>query len=201
MSGPRHLDDELGTPRDASAAEQAENGFRRGEPAAVRRVAERVHRIVGFRGYRIPAEDRRDLEQQVMAQLWQRIGGTAPAPVADFWGLVEVVSARRCIDWLRTRKADLALEVDPVDLLQNPHRDVADSERRRLAAAALETLPGPCRRLIYLHAGREMTYGEISTLLGKSEGALRVQMHRCLERARRALAELTATPAAEGTSS
>ena len=36
---------------------------------------------------------------------------------------------------------------------------------------------------------RRLTYREIAPILGKTEGALRVQMHRCVEAARRLLAK------------
>lgn len=176
--------------------QEVARAYRAGSPGAVAVVRRRVRTILGFRGYRIPVEDRRDLEQQVMAQLWQAVSGGG-ARTDGFWGLVEVVTARRCIDWLRTRKSTVTLDMDPVDVLQDPHGRFEDRERQRLARSALESLPQPCRKLIYLHAGQGMTYGQISTLMGKSEGALRVQMHRCLERARRALAGLTGSDAGE----
>lgn len=191
MAGPpAPNDDPAASAAGAGTAAEVEAGFRRGEPGSVRTVRERIRRIIAFRGYGIPAEDRKDLEQEVMAQLWRRVGESGAAPPTGIWGLAEVVTARRCIDWLRTRKREVPLELDPIDLLQDPHAAVEKEDRRRRALTALERLPIGCRRLIYLHAGREMTYREIAALLGKSEGALRVQMHRCVERARQTLAEL-----------
>ena len=42
-----------------------------------------------------------------------------------------------------------------------------------------------CRTLFALHAGMGMTYGEISEVLGRSEGALRTQMYECLKAAKK----------------
>jgi RNA polymerase sigma factor (sigma-70 family) len=61
------------------------------------------------------------------------------------------------------------------------------SERNELVRRVLSGLDSGCRELIHLHIGRRQTYREISERLGRSEAALRVQMHRCIQRARQAL--------------
>ncbi len=76
--------------------------FATGDPAAVETVRARVDKILAFRGYGIPREDRKDLEQEVMVQLWRSVGRESFQTGAGFWGFVEVVSTRRCIDWLRS---------------------------------------------------------------------------------------------------
>ena len=43
--------------------------------------------------------------------------------------------------------------------------------------------------MIELHLRSGLTYGEMAERLGKSEGALRVQMHRCVRRAQQLLRE------------
>lgn len=160
-----------------------------GSPDAVQQIRQRVRKIVGFRGYRVPAEDRNDLEQEVMTQIWQAVNRSGFDGQKSFWGFVEVVAARRCIDWLRSRRRE-------VDLDENlaADDDSLDSaiagERLRLARGALAQLGQPCRELVHLHVGLGKPYRELARLLGKSEGALRVQMHRCIREARRALAQL-----------
>ena len=201
MNEPRDAVDAPGneTVEEPGPAEVA-RGFLRGEPEAAQRVRSRVQIIVGFRGYGIPTEDRKDLVQQVMAQAWQRMNGDGIPSLDDFWGFIEVVTARRCIDWLRrhkTRGGEVSLDVELVDHRQDPYQSTEERQRRRLAVAALSQISEPCRKLIYLHAGRNLSYAEIAPILGRSEGALRIQMFRCMRRARRALAELTVAEAEE----
>ena len=54
----------------------------------------------------------------------------------------------------------------------------------------MSRLPDSCRSLIDLHAVQGKTYAEIAALLGKTEGSLRTQMHRCVARAQRVLSEV-----------
>ena len=161
--------------------------FATGDPAAVETVRARVCRILAFRGYGIPREDRKDLEQEVMVQLWRSVGRESFQTGAGFWGFVEVVSTRRCIDWLRTGKEMTPLPATIAEERPGPLSGMLARERRELAYSALAQLGKPCRDLIYLHAGLRMPYRKIARILGKSEGALRVQMHRCLQQSRRIL--------------
>lgn len=156
-------------------------------------MRQRVHAIVSFRGYGIPTEDRKDLEQEVMTQVWQAVNRSGFSG-DKFWGFVEVVGARRCIDWLRTRKRLVDLDEKAATTAPGPLGVTLDRERTELAHAALAQLAKPCRDLIYLHFALRKPYKELSGLLGKSEGALRVQLHRCVGEARRILAELRSEP-------
>ena len=175
--------------RDAEA--EVGRAFRRREPRAAREVRERVERIVAFRGYRIPAEDRRDLVQEVMAQLWTSVNRAGFDTDLGFWGFVEVVAARRCIDWLRRRRPETVSAPEAEATEDGPLDSVLAKERARLAAAALARLSRPCRELIHLHVGLNKPYGELAKLTGMNAGALRVRMFRCMRQARRILAELT----------
>lgn len=165
-------------------------GFVRGDAEATRCVKDRVERILAFRGYRIPLEDRRDLGQEVMTQLWQAVRQPSFEVGMGFWKFVEIVVVRRCIDWVRTYKKTLPLEVSVPDGRNDPLDDVLARERHELARAVLAKLKKPCRDLIYFHSTLKMSYRQISEKVGKSEGALRVQLFRCIEEARTILKEL-----------
>lgn len=137
----------------------------------------------------MPHEDRNDLEQEVMTQLWQAVN-RAGFSTDRFWGFVEVLTTRRCIDWLRTRRDTVPLDETFASTTPGPLGAALAQEDTELAHAALAQLAKPCRDLIYLHFAMRKPYKELSGLLGKSEGALRVQLHRCVAEARRILAEL-----------
>ncbi len=180
-------------------ADEIVRELRRGSPEAVQTVRRRVRRILAFRGYRIPTDDRNDLEQEVMTQLWQAVNRSGFAS-AGFWGFVEVVTARRSIDWLRARKGETALDDGFASSARGPLGAALARESTEQAHAALAQLAKPCRDLIYLHFAMRKPYKELSALLGRSEGALRVQLHRCVREARRILAALRddAEPGAAG---
>ena len=161
------------------------------DDAAVHAVQERVRRIVAYRGYRISPEDRRDVEQDVMSQIWQAVQRPGFDLDRGLWGFAEVVASRRCIDWLRTNSRLVPLDPVAADPRANPLENALTEERSRLALSVLARLKEPCRELIRLHAALNKSYREIGEMLGKSEAALRVQMYRCIKRAREILLETT----------
>jgi len=166
------------------------HGFRAGDPAATEAVRRRVRKILSYRGYGMPREEQQDLEQEVMTQVWQASNRSGADLGPGFWGFIEVVTARRSIDWLRTRRRHDELDPELADRGTTPLEQAISKEREQLVASTLERLPEPCRKLIFLHANLNKTYREISTLLKRSEGALRVQMHRCVQRAQGIVDEL-----------
>ncbi len=165
--------------------------IREADSPAIREIVQRVRRILGFRGYGIPEDDRRELEQVVMTQILKAIR-RPDFDEAGFWGFVEVVVSRRCIDWLRRRKPETRLEDagDVADPSLGPLGQVLEREQRELVRGALARLPEGCRQLIELVTGQGKTYREAASILGRSEGALRVQMYRCIREAREVLAEI-----------
>ena len=152
-----------------------------GDPAATRVVRRRVQRIVAFRGYRFSPEDRRDIEQEVMTQVWQ----AAQSRRGDFgeglWGFVELVAARRCIDWLRARRLHAPLDPDQQSA-ENPLEQLLASERHELLEGAVSQLDAPCQELIRLRVGQRRSYREIARLMRVSEGSLRIRLHRCVKK-------------------
>ena len=163
--------------------------FRRGDPTAAQEVRQRVRRVLGYRGFRFSREDRQDLEQEVMTQLWQSVNQPGIDVGARFWGFVETVTTRRAIDWLRLRREHVALDERVADDPDPLSRALA-RERADLARVTLDRLPESCRRLIRLQLGEGRSYREISKILGRSEGALRVEMYRCIRKSRDLLEEL-----------
>ena len=163
---------------------------RSGSAEAIRELRSRVRTILHFRGYRIPPEDRKDLEQEIMTQVWQAVNRSGFDPTLGFSKFVEVVTVRRCIDWLRARRDESEL---PTSLAASggPERSALASERQQLVHAALARLDKPCRDLIYLRVGMNRSYRQIARELGRSEGALRVQLHRCIRRVRDVVAEMS----------
>lgn len=153
-------------------------------------VYARIGRILSFRGFGIPHEDRRDIQQDVMAQVWQAVRRPTFDFQSGFWGFVETVTARRCIDWLRAARPHVGVEADLPDRGEGALDALLAREHVAMAYAAIAQLGRECRDLIYLHAGLQRSYREMAGILGVTEGALRVRLHRCVRQAREALRAL-----------
>ena len=160
-----------------------------GDAAAVDHVRARVRRILAFKRLRIPDHDREDLEQEIMTEVWQAVNRPGFDLTAGFWGFVEVVASRRCIDWLRSRRVRLPLSEDLLDSGRNPLQKTLDNERMDLAEKVLATLDPDCRKLILLRLREGRSYSKIARDLGKTAGTLRVQMFRCIRAARQLLVD------------
>lgn len=183
---------DFGDEAPASASAQVGVEFKSGDPGAAEAVRDRVRRTLRFRAYGLSGEDRQDLEQIVMAQLWEAVASPGFDPAGGFWGFVEVVVARRCIDWLRKRKDETPIdaEEDVLDPSRGPLATALGRERQDLAWAAIARLPESCRQLLRLHLEESRSYAEMARILGVAEGTLRVRMHRCIRKARRIVADL-----------
>lgn len=155
-----------------------------GRPEAVQEVRRRVKRMVAYDGLTIPLDERDDLEQEVMADIWRAVTNPGFDFSGGFWGFVEVVTSRRCIDWLRARRDKLALSEELASPAKGPLGDALERERAELATEVLSALDARCRELVTLRLRDDLSYAEIARALGGSEGALRVQLHRCVGRAR-----------------
>ncbi len=141
--------------------------------------------------------DRDDLEQEVVVQLWRLVNRRSFDDGPGFWKLLEVITCRRVIDWRRAHRSSKPVEEDTPDDRPGPLGFLLSTERRNLAHKALGKLGAPCRELVRLHVIQGKSYSVIGALQGKSEGALRIQMYRCVKRAR-ALLRFLVAEASEG---
>ncbi|OEU88763.1 hypothetical protein DB35_21165 [Streptomyces abyssalis] len=131
-------------------------------------------------------EDPEDLQQAVWLRwLEARRSGRAVAGAAD--------GAAPSARWLRRavraearrarRRAALEIPLPGRGLPSTPAAEVTvlAVEQRRLLAAAVARLPGPCPALMRaLFSGRDLTYPEIAGELGMSQGSLGPVRSRCL---------------------
>lgn len=177
--------------------EDIARGFELGDHHAVAAVNQRVQSILRFHRLAIPEQDQADLRQEVVAQLWQAVRREDFDLEAGFWGFVEVVTARRVIDWLRTLKPVTSLEGVRLEAPGDPQLSALSAERRKLAETALSALDESCRELIRLRISEGRSYRNLAAILGRSEGTLRVQFSRCIANARKQLDENATAPKIE----
>lgn len=192
------------TPRDLAAAgiagQQRDSDLARrfaaGDEIAAGQVAARVDRILSFRGFGVPAEERRDLRQDVVIQVLQAVRRERFEFNQGFWGFVETVASRRIIDWLRARRPLVALDEGAAALSDRSlaaDEALAAREQVALGRAVLARLDERCRDLMARYVRREQGYRVLAEDLGVSEGALRVQLHRCVKQARALVREMAST--------
>jgi RNA polymerase sigma-70 factor (ECF subfamily) len=171
-------------------------GFLRGEVQTVAGLAGIISGVIGSRGYFVPQDERPDIHQEVMLQLWREAGRTDWSFDGPFEVFARTVAHRRCVDWLRRRRDTAELPGDAAAPGGGPEDRIVRQEKAELGKRVLETIRRPCRQLFRLHVVKDMTYREIAAREGRSEGALRVQMSECLKEARRLLDRLRTRPAA-----
>lgn len=169
-----------------------------GEPSRVRQVRRLVQKVVRFRGYYIPADERADVVQEVMLEVWRSVSVAGAGAPKNLEALVRSIAYRRCVDWLRRRRAAQAIVHLPEEPARRPDAAYLDAEQRRLGSLILERVRPSCRELFRLHAVLQLSYRQIGERLGRSEGALRTQMSECLKEAREIHRRLVAAPGPGG---
>jgi RNA polymerase sigma-70 factor (ECF subfamily) len=173
------------------ASEPVALGLARGEALAEREVRGWVRRFLAASALALPGDVRADLEQEVMVELWQAVRRPDFDATRELGGFVRVLCARRAIDWwrsMRRREADATPEA-LADDSPGPLDELLSQERQALARRVFATLSTRCRELLRQQVVEKLSYREIALRSGRSEGALRVQLHRCIERARLRLRE------------
>jgi RNA polymerase sigma-70 factor (ECF subfamily) len=111
-----------------------------------------------------------------------------------FRGWLYTVATRLARDRLkqRRRRGELiqdALEKRPPLKLHDPERDTEQREILRRVESVLGDLPPAYVMAFHLRVREELTYREMATICGESEGTLRSRVHHALIRIRRTLEE------------
>jgi len=147
---------------------------------------DRVYRHVYYRVGNVA--DAEDLTQQVFLKAWQAID-RYKRTASPFLAWLMTISHNLIVDFYRTKKDKTYLEAEVMadDLASSPER-IAEArfEQQQLRRAILQ-LRSDQQQVILLRFVEGFQYAEIAALLGKSEGAIRVILHRALVVLRRIL--------------
>ena len=165
--------------------------FRHGDHEAIAAVGRLAKAMVGEHGYYVPLGDREDVVQEILIDVHRAVSAPGFRLRRGFDGLVRAVAHRRCVDWMRHHRPVVPVATDAVASNPGPDRVLLDRERIGIVRLVVRSLGPSCRRLLHLRIARGFSYRRIAERLGRTELGLRVQMHKCLERARDVLAELT----------
>ena len=160
------------------------------DPAAFGRIydmyVDRVYRHVYYHVGNVA--DAEDLTQQVFLKAWGAIGRYKKM-ASPFLAWLMTISHNLVVDFYRTSKDNsyLDAEVMVADSASNPVI-IAEArfEQQRLRRAILQ-LRGDEQQVVILRFIEGFRFQEIASLLNKSEGAIRVILHRALVKLRQIL--------------
>jgi RNA polymerase sigma factor (sigma-70 family) len=169
-------------------------GFLAGDGAASQRVEVWVRRVVQFRGYFIPADERDDVVQEALASVWRTLSRDESQLPDNFGGFVRRVAHRRCVDWLRNHRPTTELTDSVPDPRPNPYDELLAKDPAARVRWLLRALDPRCRELFRMHHLEHLKFREIAERLGTAEATQRVHMLNCVRKARELLARWETSP-------
>jgi RNA polymerase sigma-70 factor (ECF subfamily) len=130
-----------------------------------------------------------DVVQQAYLKAYEALPAFRGDAQVSTW-LARIV-VHEAIDRLRRRRrhADLAAEVETLEP-RTPEADAADHELGAALARAIDALPDGLRAVLVLRAIEELDTTATAAVLGLSDEAVRVRLHRARAALRTAVAEL-----------
>ena len=169
-----------------------------GDKAAFGQLVERYMRRAYFAALSLVGsrEDALDLSQEAFARAYR--SRDAIDPERPFYAWLYQILRRLCFNFLRDRNTrDRALEAagswlanDAADrAAPDPAQALEREQRRRLVAAAIETLPAREREVLALREFEGLRYKEIAALVGIPIGTVMSRLYAARQRLARALEE------------
>ena len=161
-----------------------------GDPEAFERLMEPLEQLVWrvcwhHTGNREAAED---CGQEAMIRIWRNLANYRGECALESW--VYRIAANCCMDWLRKKKRDWSVSMEPmVEQGFDPADDapgteaqvVAKDERQRLREA-IALLPEDQREALILTQLEKVSYEEAAQALGVSGGTVKSRVNRAKAR-------------------
>ncbi len=160
--------------------------FLNGDAEAVRTIQAWLGRAASAFRRRL-GEEWDDVLQEVRIESFRLLQGGQYRGEASLRTYLWQVTVHTCLDALRRQKrrpapASVDLDTTLFNADPSPLDLVLGREREQALLAALDSMSAECRELWRLVSGG-LSYRDIGSRLGVSDGALRVRAHRCRERA------------------
>lgn len=148
--------------------------------------SDRVYRHIYYRTAN--AEDARDLTQDVFARAW-RVLPKYKKTTTPFLGWLFTISHNRVIDYYRTKKDHAYLDGElAMDSRSRSPEALAEAEfGQQEVRRAILHLREEQQQAILMTFIEGFDYSEVAAAMGKSEGNVRVIVHRALKRMREIL--------------
>jgi RNA polymerase sigma-70 factor (ECF subfamily) len=156
----------------------------RGDPEAFGRLydiyVDRIYRHIYYRTNNV--EDARDLTQEVFMKAWQALPKYKRTKT-PFLGWLFTISHNRVIDYYRTRKDYTYL--DDIFFLKDregtPDQLAESKFTQQAIRRVILQLPEVQQQVVLMSFIEGLEYSEIAAVLGKTEGNIRVIVHRALK--------------------
>jgi len=146
-----------------------------------------VDRVYRHIYYRVSNNaDAEDLTQQVFFKAWQAISRYKKT-ASPFLAWLIKISHNLVIDFYRAKKSETYIDFDVVDTKPETdpeHLAEVHFNQQQIRQSILK-LHGDQQQVILMRFIEDFSYAEIAASLGKSEGAIRVILHRGLARLRK----------------
>ena len=170
---------------------------RRGDPEAFEQLIgpleQRIWRICWhYTGNREAAED---CGQETMLRIWRNLGNYRGDCALESW--VYRIAANCCMDYLRKKKRDRSVSVeplkeqgfDPADTSPGTEEQAVTGDEHRRLREAITLLPEEQREALVLTQLEKIPYEQAAQMLGTSEGTVKSRVNRAKTRLREMLAE------------
>ena len=168
-----------------------------GDPDAFGQLMEPLEQLVWrvcwhYTGNREAAED---CGQEAMIRIWRNLANYRGECALERW--VYRIAANFCMDWLRKKKRDKSVSMeplqeqgfDPADPSPGTEEQVVQQDERRRLREAIAQLPDDQREALILTQLEKIPYEEAAQALGVSEGTVKSRVNRAIVRLKEILSE------------
>lgn len=168
-----------------------------GDPDAFGQLMEPLEQLVWrvcwhYTGNREAAED---CGQETMIRIWRNLANYRGECALESW--VYRIAANCCMDWLRKKKRDRSVSVepmkeqgfDPADPSPGTEEQAVQKDERRRLREAIRQLPDDQREALVLTQLEKVPYEEAAQALGVSEGTVKSRVNRAKARLKEILLE------------
>lgn len=162
----------------------------RGDPEAFGRLMEPLEQLVWrvcwhYTGDR---EASSDCGQEAMIRIWRALDSYRGDCAFESW--VYRIAANCCMDWLRKKKRDRSVSIepmkdqgfDPADTFPGTEAQVIAKDERRRLREAIALLPEDQREALVLTQLERVSYEEAARMLDISEGTVKSRVNRAKAR-------------------
>ena len=161
-----------------------------GDPEAFERLMEPLEQLVWrvcwhYTGNREAAED---CGQEAMIRIWRNLANYRGECALESW--VYRIAANCCMDWLRKKKRDQSVSIEPLaEQGFDPADDAPGTEEQVIAKddcqrlrEAITLLPEDQREALILTQLEKVSYEEAAQAIGVSEGTVKSRVNRAKAR-------------------
>ena len=162
----------------------------RGDPEAFGRLMEPLEQLVWLVcwHYTGDREASSDCGQEAMIRIWRALDSYRGDCAFESW--VYRIAANCCMDWLRKKKRDSSVSIepmkdqgfDPADTSPGTEAQVIAKDERRRLREAIALLPEDQREALVLTQLERVSYEEAARMLDISEGTVKSRVNRAKAR-------------------